>query len=122
MVTTSTATGGGGGLSGGGVDEVSGRLWSAIHREANVQAQCMTWLFADFDLSWVVHGRPRSQVPCSGRDAMEVRRGQGHMQASLEENIHQQQHGIERVDPGANPPGILLCVLALIEGSALALI
>ena len=29
-----------------GVDEVSGRQWSAIHREANVQAQCMTWLFA----------------------------------------------------------------------------
>ena len=62
-----------------GVDEVSGRRLSAIHREADVQAQCMTWLFAYFDVSWVVHGGPRSQVPWSGRDAMEVRRGQGHM-------------------------------------------
>ena len=66
---------------------MSGRQSSAIHTEANVQAQCMTWLFAYFDLSWVVHGGPRSQVPCSGRDAMEVRRGQGHMQASLNQNI-----------------------------------
>ena len=39
--------------------------------------------FADFDVSWVVHEGPRSQVPCSGKDAMEVRRGHGHMQASL---------------------------------------
>ena len=39
-----------------GVDEVSGPQWSAIHSEANVQAQCMTWLFAYFDVSWVVHG------------------------------------------------------------------
>ena len=83
MVTTSTATrGGGGGCRVEGVDEVSGRQLSAIHREANVQAQCMTWLFAYFDVSWVVHGGPRSQVPCSGKDAMEVRRGQGHMHAS----------------------------------------
>ena len=37
-----------------GVDEVSVRHWSAIHREANVQVQCMTWLFAYFDVSWVV--------------------------------------------------------------------
>ena len=62
-------------------------LNSRPHREANVLAQCMIWLFAYFDVSWVVHGRPRSQVPCSGRDAMEVRRGQGHMQASLNRNI-----------------------------------
>ena len=75
--------GGGGGCR----VEVSGRQLSAIHREANVQAQCMTWLFAYFDVSWVVHGGPRSQVPCSGRDAMEVRRGQGHMQASRNQNI-----------------------------------
>ena len=34
-----------------GVDEVSGCQWSAIHREANVQAQCLTWLFAYFDVS-----------------------------------------------------------------------
>ena len=73
---------GGGGCRVEGVDEVSGRQLSAIRREANVQAQCMTWLFAYFDVSWVVHGGPRSQVPCSGMDAMEVRRGQGHMQAS----------------------------------------
>ena len=66
---------------------MSGRQLSAIHREANVQAQCMTWFFAYFDVSWVVHGGPRSQVPCSGRDAMEVRRGQGHMQASRNQNI-----------------------------------
>ena len=80
-----------------GVDEVSARHWSAIHREANVQAQCMTWLLAYFDVLWVVHRGPRSQVPCSGRDAMGVRRGQGHMLASLNQNIDQ-QHGIEGVD------------------------
>ena len=96
----------GGGGAVGGVDEVSGRQWSAIHREANVQAQCMTWLFAYFDVLWVVHGGPRSQVPCSGRDAMEVRRGQGHMQASLNRNIDQ-QHGIAGVDGRAAPRGIL---------------
>ena len=58
MVTTSTATrgGGGGGCQVEGVDELSGRQWSAIHREANVQAQCKTWLFAYVDGSWVVHG------------------------------------------------------------------
>ena len=78
-----------------GVDEVSGRQWSAIHREANVQAQCMTWLFAYFDVSCVVHEGPRSQVPCSGRDAMEVRRGQGHMQAPLNRSISNQD-GIAR--------------------------
>ena len=66
-----------------GVDEVLGGQGSAIHREANVQVQCMTWLFAYFDVSWVVHGEPRSQVPCSGRDAMAVTRAQGHMKASL---------------------------------------
>ena len=49
-----------------GVDEVSGRKWSAIHREAGLQAQCKTWLFAYFDVSWVVHGGPRSQVPHAG--------------------------------------------------------
>ena len=52
-----------------------------------MRAHCMTWLFAYFDVSWVVRGGPRSQVPCSGRDAMEVRRGQGHMQASVKQNI-----------------------------------
>ena len=62
-----------------------------------MQAQCMTWLSAYFDVSWVVHGGPRSQVPCSGGDAMEVRRGQGHMQAYLNQNIDQ-QHGIAGVD------------------------
>ena len=58
-----------------GVDEVSGSKWSAIHREAGVQAQCMTWVFAYFDVLWVVNGGPRSQFPCPGRAAMEVRRG-----------------------------------------------
>ena len=97
MVTTSTATWGGGGVCRvEGVDEVSGRQWLAIHREANVQAPCMTWLFAYFDVSWVVHGGPRSQVPCLGRDAMEVGRGEGHMQASLNQNIS--QDGIARAD------------------------
>ena len=90
-----------------GVDEVSGRQWSAIHREANVQAQCMKRLFAYFDVSWAVHGGPRSQVPCSGRDAMEVRRGQGHMQAALNQTI--EQHGITGVDGRAAAPGILSC-------------
>ena len=99
---------GGGGCRVEGLDEVSGRQWSAIHREANVQAQCMTWLFAYFDVSWVVHGGPRSQVPCSGRDAMEVTRGEGHMQASLNQNI-EQQDGIARVDGRAAAPGILSC-------------
>ena len=100
--------GGGGGCRVEGVDEVSVRHWSAIRREANVQAQCMTWLFAYFDVSWVVHGGPRSQVPCSGRDAMEVRRGQGHMQASLNRTI-EQRDGIKRVDRRAAAPGILSC-------------
>ena len=35
---------------------MSGRQLSAIHREVNVQAQGMTWLFAYFDVSWVVQG------------------------------------------------------------------
>ena len=91
-----------------------GCLWSAIHREGNVQAHCMTRMFAYFDVSWVVHGGPRSQMPCSGRDAMKVRRGPGHMQASVEKNSYQQQHGFEGFDRAAAPPGILLCVQALI--------
>ena len=74
--------GGGGGLSGEGGGRGVGSSIVGFHRKANVQAQCMTWLFAYFDVSRVVHGGPRSQVPCSGRDAMEVRRGRGHMQAS----------------------------------------
>ena len=57
-----------------------------------MQAQCMTWLFAYFDVSWVVHGGPRSQVPCSGRDAMEARRGNGYVQASLAQTLQHQQH------------------------------
>ena len=99
---------GGGGCRVDGVDEVSGRRWSAIHREANVQAQWMTWLFAYVDMSCVVHGGPRSQMPCSGRDAMEVRRGHGQMQASLKQYCDQ-QHGIAGVDGRAAPPGILSC-------------
>ena len=105
-----TNRGGGGGAVGlQGVDEVSGRQLSAIHREANVQVQCMTWLFAYFDVSWVVHGGPRSQVPCSGRDAMEVRRGQGHMQASLNQNISI-QHGKSRAVGRAGEAGIFRAV------------
>ena len=88
---------------------MSGRYWSAIYREANVQAQCMTWLFAYFDVSWVVHGGPRSQVPCSARDAMEVRRGQGHMQASLNQSISQQD-GIARAVGRAGEVGIFRAV------------
>ena len=49
---------GGGGCRVEGVDEVSGRQLSAIHRVANVQAQCRTWLFAYFDVSWVVYPIP----------------------------------------------------------------
>ena len=101
---------------------MSGRHWLAIHREANVQAQCMTWLFAYFDVSWVVHGGPRLQVPCSGRDAMEVRRGQGHMQASLNQTIS--QAGIARVDGRATEAGICRAVRSsgdLGNGSSLAL-
>ena len=93
---------------------MSGRQWLAIHREAGVQAQCMTWLFAYLDVSWVVHGGPRSQVPCSGRDAMEVRRGQGHMQAPLERNLQHQQHVRQGFDRAHHGTGILSCVLAMI--------
>ena len=41
----------------------------AIHKEANVEAQhsVLRGCFAYFDKSWVVHGGPRLQVPCSGR-------------------------------------------------------
>ena len=53
---------GGGGCQVEGLDEVSRRKLSAIHTEAGVQAQCMTWLFAYLDVSWVVHGGPWSQV------------------------------------------------------------
>ena len=74
---------GGGGFQGEGEDEVSGRKRLAIQREATVQAKRVTWILAYFDASWVVHRGPRSEVPCSGRDAMEVRRYEGHMQASL---------------------------------------
>ena len=88
---------------------MSGRQLSAIHGEANVQAQCMTWLFVYFDVSWVVHGGPRSQVPCSGRDAMEVRRGQGHMQASLNQNISIQD-GNARAVGRAGEAGIFRAV------------
>ena len=88
-----------------GVDEVSRRKLSAIHKEANVQAQCMTWLFAYFDVSWVVHGGSRSQVPCLGRDAMEVRRGQGPMQASLNQN-NATQDGYARAFGRADEAGI----------------
>ena len=70
-----------------------------------MQAQCLTWLFAYFDVSWVVHGGARSQVPCSGRDAVEVRRGQGHMQASLDQSISQQD-GNERAVGRAGEAGI----------------
>ena len=73
-----------------------------------MHAQCMTWLFAYFDVPLVVHGGPRSQVPWSGRDAMEVRRGKGHMQASLNQKIDEQD-GIATVDGQAAPPGILSC-------------
>ena len=88
---------------------MSGRQWSAIHKEANVQAHCMTWLFAYSDVSWVVHGGPRSQVPCSGRDAMEVGRGQGHMHVSLTQSISQ-QYGIARVVGRAGEAGICRAV------------
>ena len=101
--------GGGGGCRVEGVDEVSRRQLSAIHREANVQVQCMTWLFAYFDVSWVVYGGPRSQVPCSGTDAMEVRRGQGHMQPSLNQNISIQD-GNARAVGRAGEAGIFRAV------------
>ena len=72
-----------------------------------MQAQWMTWLFAYFDVSWVVHGGPGSQVPCSRRDAMEVRRGQGHMQALW--NLTISQDGIKRGDGRAAALHILSC-------------
>ena len=87
---------------------MSGRQLSAIHREANVQAQCMTCLFAYFDVSWVVHGG-HGRRPCSGKDAMEVRRGQGHMQASRNQNISIQD-GYARAVGRAGEAGILRAV------------
>ena len=44
---------------------MSQRKWSAIHKEANVQTQCMTWLFAYFNVSWVVHGGGGGMVASS---------------------------------------------------------
>ena len=79
-----------------------------------MQTQCMTWLFAYFDVSRVVHGGARSQVPGSGRDAMGVRRGQGHMQASLEQNLQHQQHVRIKFDPAHHGTGILSCILVMI--------
>ena len=73
-----------------------------------MQAQCMTWLFGYFDVFRVVHGGPRSQVPCSGTDAMEVSRGQGHMQASVNQTIS--QDGIARVDGRAAEARMCLAV------------
>ena len=98
-----------------GENEVEGRKWSAINREAGVQAQCMTWLFANVDVLWVVHGGPWSQVPCLGRGAMEVRRSQGHMQASVERTLRHQQHvRPAKFDRGDLETGILSSVLAMI--------
>ena len=119
MVTTSRATvgGGGGGCQVEGVDEVLERKWSAIPKEASVQAKCMTWLLAYFDVSWVVHGGPWSQIPCSGRDAMQVRRGQGHMRASLGQTLQHRHHvrrSMARIDGADHGTGILSCVLAII--------
>ena len=62
----------GGGCQVEGVDEVLGRKWWAMHKDVGVQAQCMTWRFAYFDVLCIVHGGPRSQVPCSCRDAMDA--------------------------------------------------
>ena len=81
-----------------------------------MQAQCMTWLFAYFDVSWVVHGGARSQVPCSGSDAMEVRRGQGHMQASLNQAIEHDGIKKSRWTSCFARYIVLLCVPALIQG------
>ena len=63
--------GGRGGLSGGGGGRGVG-LSVVGHPQGGQFASTVY-----FEVSWVVHGGPRSQVPCSGRDAMEVRRGQG---------------------------------------------
>ena len=79
-----------------------------------MQAQCMTWLFAYFDVSWVVHGGPRSQVSCSGRDAIEVRRGQGHMQPSLNQILTNSMASKELIQELIHQVSVLLCVVALI--------
>ena len=42
--------GGGGSCRVEGVEERSSRQWSANHREANVQVECMTWMFAYFQV------------------------------------------------------------------------
>ena len=91
---------------GGGV--VGWRGWTRCRvvsgRPSTGRPMCMAWLFAYFDVLWVVHGGPRSHVPCSGEDAMEVRRGQGHMQASVNQSIS--QHGNARADGRADEAGI----------------
>ena len=80
-----------------------------------MQAQCKAWLFAFFDVSWVVRKGPQLEIPCSGKDAMEVRCGHGHTQACLGKTIHRRrgesQCQADRTHHGA---GILPCVLALI--------
>ena len=111
--TTIEGGGGGGGCSVEGVDEVSGRKWSAIHKEAGVQAECIT--FAYFDVSWIVHRGARLQVACLGKDAMEVRRGQVNMQASLGQTLHEHvRRSNQAVDQPDHRTHILPCVLALI--------
>ena len=106
---------GGGGFHGDGVDEVSGRKWSAIQREVSVQAKCMTWLLAYFDVSWVVHGGPQLQASWSHTDAMEVRRGQGHVHASLGQiALRHGQCEARLVILAAAAASILPCVLLVI--------
>ena len=105
---------GGQAIHGNAVHEVSRRKCWTILREASVQAQSMTWLFAYFDVSWVVHGGPRLQVRCSGRDAMEVRRGQGNMLASLGYTLHHHGQSECQAHQTNHGAGILPCVLALI--------
>ena len=97
----------GGGLSGGG----GGRgVGSSVvgHPQGGQCASTVHDMVVCILVSWVVHGGPWSQVPCSGRDAMEVRRGQGHMQASLNQTIS--QDGIARVGGRAAKAGICRAV------------
>ena len=72
------------------------------------------WAFCIFHVTWVVHGGPQSQVPFSGRDSVKVRRGQGHMQASLGHAVHHHGQSECRSPRRNHGAGNLPCVLVLV--------
>ena len=69
----------------------------------------MTWLFAYFDVSWVVHGGAAVASAMLGQGCHGGKEGQGHMQASLNQSISQQD-GIARAVGRAGEAGIFRAV------------